>query len=135
MPDVTVVAAEVLPDAGTVKVAGIAGAAITAGQALYLDTTTDTWKLADANGAAALNVLGGIALTSAAAGQPVFVATDGTLDPGFTVGIGSVYILSGTAGGIAPVADLTTGWKTSIVGVGITASQLRLRIYNALVGP
>lgn len=133
MSDVVVTAGEVLVDAGTVKASGIAGASITAGQALYLDTATDTWKLADANGAAALNVLGGIALNSASSGQPIFVATDGTLDPGFTVTVAAVYVLSANAGGIAPVADLAQGWKTSIVGVGITASQLRLKIYNSLV--
>lgn len=131
MADVTVVAAEVLVDAGTVKLTGIAGATITAGQSLYLDTTTDTWKLADANLSAAAENLGGVALNSAASGQPVFVAVDGTLDPGFTVTVGAVYVLSGTAGGIAPVADLVSGWRTSIVGVGITASQLRLKIFNS----
>jgi hypothetical protein len=128
MADVTVTAAEVLPDAGTQTIQGILGATVTAGQTVYLDASTNTWKLADANASALTANCKGIAMNGGVAGQPVTVCNGGTLDPGFTVTVGTVYVLSATAGGIAPADDLTTGMYTTILGVGITASQLKLQI-------
>jgi hypothetical protein len=126
MADETVVAAEVLADSGTLSVDGTLGATVTAGQTVYLDTTTNTYKLADANASALTAVTAGIALNGGVSGQPVKVAIAGTLDPGFTVGVGEVYVQSATAGGIAPRADLTSGWYTVVLGMGITASQMKL---------
>ena len=132
MADVTVVAAEVLPDSGTAVVYGTLGGTVTAGQLVYLDTSTNTYKLADANSSAATATVAGIAMNGGVTGQPVAIAPNNcTLDPGFTVTVGTVYVCSATPGGIAPAADLTSGWRASIVGVGITASQLALRIYNS----
>jgi hypothetical protein len=129
MADVSVTAAEVLSDSGTVSTNGILGATVTAGQVVYLDSTVNTWKLADANDSAATAAGRGIALNGGVAGQPVTVCNSGTLDPGFTVTVGAVYVISATPGGIAPVADLTTGWRTTVLAIGITASQLRLHIW------
>lgn len=133
MADVSVTAAEVLPEVpGTIlDNTRLFGATVTAGQAVYLDTTTNTWKLADANSSAATATVGGIAMNGGAAGQVASIAVAGTLDPGFTVTVGAVYVASATAGGIAPVADLTTGWRTTVLGVGITASQLKLILVNS----
>lgn len=128
MADVSVTAAEVLPDTGTQKVEGTLGATVTAGQAVYLDTSTSTWKLADANLSAAAAAVGGIALTGGVTGQAALICTGGTLDPGFTVGVGSIYVLSATAGGIAPVADLAQNMYSTALGIGITAAQLKLLI-------
>lgn len=133
MAAVTVTAAEVLPLSDTIidKTRNY-GATVTAGQAVYLDTAANTWKLADANLSAAASVLGGIAVNGGAAGQPAAIATGGTIDPGFTVTVGTVYVLGGTAAGdINPVGDLTTGWYVNILGVGITASILKLAIVNS----
>lgn len=129
--DVTVTAAEVLKTSTTIIVQGTLGATVTAGQVVYLDTTVDKYKLADANGASPLFTIAGIALNGGGDGQPVSIAVGGDIDPGFTVTVGSVYVLSATAGGIAPVADLTTGWRTGILGVGTTASNLKLNIINS----
>lgn len=132
MSDVVVTANEVLPDSGTNIVNGILGATVTAGQTVYLDTSTNTYKLADANASAATATVKGIAMNGGVSAQPVAVAIDGsTLDPGFTVTVGAIYVQSATAGGIAPAADLAQNWRTSIIGVGITASQLQLKIYNS----
>jgi hypothetical protein len=132
MADVTVVATEVLADSGTISTDGILGATVTAGQTVYLDTTTNTFKLADANASAATATVKGIALNGGVSGQPVKVAIGGgTLDPGFTVTVGTVYVQSATAGGIAPVADLASGHYVCVLGVGITASQLSLVVKNA----
>lgn len=126
MADVTVTAAEVLPDSGTVTVSGTLGGTVTAGMAVYLDSTTTTWKAADANASAATAAAKGIALTGGVSGQSVIVCTGGTLDPGFTVDVAKIYVVSATAGGIAPAADIVTGWRTTILGIGITASQLQI---------
>ena len=109
---------------------GLAGEAITAGQVVYLfSSNPNTYKLADAN-AAGNDAAVGVAVNSAASGQYVAVLeTNGVLTAGATVAVGAVYVLSATAGGIAPVADLASGWKTTILGVGISATQIQLKIY------
>ena len=133
MADVTVVANEVLPESGVTRmIEGIAGATITAGQLVYLDTSAGTYKLADANASAATSVVAGIAMNSCVANQAMRIAAPGpdgtTLDPGFTVTVGSTYWLSATAGGITlTAADLVTGMYPVVIGVGITASQLKLQ--------
>lgn len=130
MADVTVTAIEVLPASDTIYADGIAGATITAGQTIYLDSATNTIKLADANASSATADMKGIAMHGAASGQPVRYAAGGSIDPGFTVGVGTVYVLSATAGGIAPVADLATGLYPVIVGVGTSASNLKLSLFK-----
>lgn len=129
--DVSVTAAEVLKTSTTIIVQGTLGATVTAGQTLYLDTTTSTYKLADANGASPLYTVAGIALNGGGSGQPVSIAVGGDIDPGFTVTVGTIYVLSETAGGIAPSADLATGWRTVILGIGTTASNLKIGIINS----
>jgi hypothetical protein len=49
MADISITAASVAASSAASKVTGVAGATITAGQVVYLDTTTNTYKLADAN--------------------------------------------------------------------------------------
>lgn len=110
---------------------GTAGATITAGQVLYLDAATGTYKLADADGAAALRVPVGIALNGAASGQPVLVATSGSITIGATLTGGIAYYLSPTAGGISPVADIITGCYPTILGIATSATVLQLQILQS----
>lgn len=86
-----------------------AGVAITAGQAVYMDGN-GKWQLADANGTNTEKVEG-LAAHSVAANQPLLVVyEDDDLTLGATLSMTApIYVLSGTAGGIAPVADITTG--------------------------
>jgi len=132
MADVTVVAAEVLPGTDTQYSDGILGGTVTAGQSVYFDSATSTYKAADANASAAAALARGIAMNGGVTGQPVKVATGGSLDPGFTVTVGTIYIVSATAGGIAPATDLATGMYTHVLGLGITAASLKL--VNATAG-
>jgi hypothetical protein len=135
MADVTVVAAEVLPDGAESQLQQVTfGATITAGQAVYLDSSASTWKLADANLSAAAAAVAGIAMSGGAAGQAGIVCTGGTLDPGFTVDPGAIYVLSGTAGGIAPAADLAAGMYSTALMIGITASKAKLLIPHGRSG-
>lgn len=128
MADLSVTATSVVAAAGATIVDGILGATTTAGQTAYKDTsagtTPPTYGLCDADGADAVATLAGIFLTGGAAGQRCQVLVAGDWNPGGTVTVGGVYVTSDTAGGIAPVADLTSNWKTTIVGVATTASNV-----------
>lgn len=135
MADVTVTAASVLGGAGDKDYLGVAGEAITAGMLVYKDTTagatTGLYLKSDAN-AAGKKQIDGVALNSAlAANQPLVVQRSGVYTVGGTVTVGGVYVLSATAGGIAPVADLASGLTTCIFGVGLTASTLQIAIHNS----
>lgn len=132
MADLTITAANVVAAADAKIGRGTAGAAITAGQSLYLDSADGRMKLADANsGTAAARSCAGIALHAASSGQPIAYAYEGDVNPGATLTVGEIYVLSATAGGIAPEGDLTTGHYVGILGVATTASNLRLRINNS----
>jgi len=88
----------------------VAGVAITAGQAVYLDGN-GKWQLADANGTGTTEVEGLAAHTAAADQVLAVVYEDDDLTLGATLSmVAPVYVLSGTAGGIAPTADIASGW-------------------------
>lgn len=115
MADLTITPASVL--SASKKSSGMAGAAIAAGQCLYLDSTTSTLKLAQSDGTAAEVAAVGIALNAAASGQPVMYAPDGaTMNIGATTSKATTYCVATTAGGIAPQADLTSGHRICQLG-------------------
>ncbi len=116
MADLTVTAASVLFTSGT-KQDGVAGASITAGQVLYLDSSTTTLKLAQADGTAAEADAVGIALNAAGTGQPVVYAKQGSvINIGATTAKTTTYVVSATAGGVAPQADLVSTNKIVRLG-------------------
>ena len=117
---------------GENQATGIAGASITAGQLLYEDTSdSNKLKLADANGAALLRSIKGVSLHGATSGQPITYQFGGNYNPGATVTVGIVYVLaSDTAGGVAPISDLTSNDYVSILGIATTASNIRIQINN-----
>jgi hypothetical protein len=131
MADLAVTAANVVKGSDAVILNGTLGATVTAGQTLYLDTTTNTYKLADANASATTAVLAGVALNGGASGQPVQLVVGGSYNPGGTAVVGTIYVQSGTAGGIAPSTDLVSGWFTSIWGIGTTASNIKIVNLNS----
>lgn len=129
MADITITAANVTIDSQPVYEDVVAGAAITAGQACYIDSS-GLAQLSDANGAAALRTVRGIAMNSAGTGQPVRLAKGTSIiNIGATVVAGTIYVSSATAGGIAPAADITTGWYTTIIGVATTTGKIALSIF------
>lgn len=125
--NLTVTAGSVLKQVGA-STKSIAGATITAGQAVYFDTSTGTWKLAQADGTAAEAGSGGlgISLNGASSGQPLEVQTSGTINPGATVVVGEIYVLSDTAGSIAIEGDNATTDYVSVLGIGTTSAQILL---------
>jgi hypothetical protein len=108
----------------------IAGAAITAGQAIYLDSSSLVQK-SDCDSASAAKTVYGVALNSAASGQPVAIQRTGNITIGATTTAGKIYVLDGGAGGICPVDDLTSGDTVVVIGVGISTTQIMLGILNS----
>lgn len=130
MADLTITAASVVAGSGATIENGTAGVAITAGQCVYKDTSS-LYQLSDANGAAATKTVDGIALHGAAASQPLTILKAGSITIGASVTAGLVYVLSATPGGIAPSADLASGWTTCILGVATSATVISVSRFNS----
>jgi len=131
MADLVITPANVLTYSGAQTESGTAGEAVTAGETLYRHTDGNLYR-ADCSTAAKARAVG-IALNSAAAGQPVAYAKAGGLNPGATVAVGTIYGVTDTAGGIGPVSDRATGDYITILGVGTTASRIELAINRSEV--
>lgn len=132
MADLTVTVANVAAGSGSTRVNGTAGATVTAGQVVYLDSATRTYKLADNDSAtAAVRSPAGIALHASLSGQPLTVLTEGLITIGATTAIGTVYCLSSTAGGICPVADIGTGDYNTIIGIGTSVTAIDVKLHAA----
>lgn len=139
--DVSITAASVAPSADAIYLDSyyggklVAGAAITAGQLVYVDTAdSNKIKLSDCNsGTAGVRDVDGIAVNNAASGQRIsVVAYDPALTLGGTTANGTIYVLSATAGGIAPAADVTTGWYVAVIGLGLPSNKI---FFSAGRGP
>ncbi len=116
--DLSITAASVIASSSAQTKVVTAGATITAGQVVYLDSASMTYKLARANALGTSNAAG-IALNGAASGQPVKICM---YDPDFTPGVSAtegvhLMLSSATAGAIAPAADLTTGAFPFVFGI------------------
>jgi hypothetical protein len=135
MAAISITAASVLPSSTATIDQGVAGATITQGQALYIDTSdSNKLKLADANGTAPANTFAGIAVNAASSGQKItYCSKDlGGFTVGGTVAVGDDVWLSGTAGGITKTrADLTTG--DTVIHLGVINSSGKL-ILNPVAG-
>lgn len=110
----------------------LTGAAIEAGQPVYLDANF-LWQLSDANAASPANRVDGIAPVNAAAGQPLSPVYE---DPDFTHGLatvaaGDVVIPGDTAGALHPVGDAASGWYVTVVMIAISATKAVLKIVAA----
>ena len=126
--DFTVVPANVLSSPKSGRQVGTAGVTLIDGQVLAKDTDGSI-KLHDANGAAPLNVVEGIALHGTLLGQPiVYVKSDPNFTPGFSSTIGVAVISSATPGGMAPDADKASGWFVTELGRFVSTSQMKLSI-------
>ncbi len=128
MAALSVTASLVVKSTGATVSNGTAGATITAGQSVYFDSATSTWKLAQDDGTAeeagASGV--GVALNGASSGQPLAVITQGPYVAGGTVTVGIIYCLADNAGDIVPSADLGNTDRVTVLGVGTSATVLTL---------
>jgi hypothetical protein len=132
--NLSITAAEVLPTSSTESTQGISGAVIAAGDVVWYDSSTTTWKLFDGNDTTANTGTPRIALTSAlVAGQPITVATgqDMTIGATAAASTGVIYVASTTAGKMCPAADLATGNRVTVIGVGKATAKLQLVLSNS----
>lgn len=126
MVDLSITAANVKWTSGTRPRQVIAGAAITRGQALRLDAATNEYVPADASAAGTSDATA-IALTDGQDGSDMLVALAGAVvNIGATTTAGTAYVLSGTAGGIAPVADLGAGDTPNLIAWGSGSASITL---------
>jgi hypothetical protein len=128
MVDLVITAANVTQQVGGQTGEKIAGASITAGQALTVDSSGQAILASDASLALAQVI--GIALQNAAAGQPIKYQITGRINVGATLDVGKLYVLS-TSGAIAPCDDIEIGDFPTFLGIAEDADVLRLNILSA----
>lgn len=110
---------------------GTAGEAISAGQLLYLKSSDNKLYKAQNDGTAEEATVVGMALCSAAAGQPLLYQASGEIAVGGAFAAAGVWFyLSATAGVMVPVADLTTNDYVSIIGYSTSTVSMVLDITN-----
>lgn len=130
MTNLSVTAANVRSSEFADRRSGTAGETLTAGQALYLSSADGKLYKADATTLAKSRMVG-ICLNAAFADQPVnYVAEDRDFTPGGTLVSGSVYVLSGSAGGgnLAPFGDHAAGMYPVRVLVATSTTKCKLKI-------
>jgi hypothetical protein len=115
MADLTITAANVVPSTGTTA-SGPAGETVTAGMPLYLKSSDSRYWKAQADGTTEEATVAGISINGASAGQPVSFVTEGGMNIGATTAKTTAYMLSATAGGICPQADLVSTNKIVYLG-------------------
>lgn len=104
------------------------GEAVTQGEPLYINSSDGKYYLADADASATAAEATKLAMTPGGADDYGIVAgAEMEVDLGATLTVGTTYVVSATAGGIAPIADLTTGDYTCIIGTAETASKIKLK--------
>lgn len=132
MADLSITAASVLAGSGASVKHGVAGATVIAGEVAYLDSVTNTYKLADCDsGTAALRSPAAFALHGSLAGQPLAVLSGGPITLGAVLTPGVAYYLSGTPGKVCPVADLASGDYPTILGIAISTTVLNVKIQES----
>lgn len=128
MADLTLTATSVVAGANSKQEHGVAGETITAGQTLYLSSSTGKWmKSNNKSVTPEARPTKGIALNGASINQSVSVHTDGDITIGATLTPGTAYYGSDTAGGICPVADLTSGEYVCLLGIAKSATVLAFK--------
>ena len=125
-----------MPGSDPVYREGILKSTTTIGQTAYLSTTDGTnpptYGLLDANAADELATIAGVFMTGGVAGQRCSILVGGNYNPGFSATAGEMYIGTATAGGIAHIDDVASGWKIATVGVATTASNIKLNLFSSL---
>ena len=133
MADLTITAANVgFTAEATVQFQKVTyGETVTQGQPLYLNTADNEYYKADANASSTTAAAAGIAILPGGDGEYGIIATSGYIDLGATLAVGQTYCVSATAGGIAPLADLTTGDYPCILGIAETTGKLKINIQTS----
>ena len=130
MADLVISPADVVPASTSKMQTGLAGAAINAGQAVYVDAQDGgKIKLADKTAAATAGSVGIAISTADVAGQPVsyLPANGGDLAVGAVAAAGETYVLS-TAGAVSPESDLVATDFVTYLGYGKDSNTISLMV-------
>lgn len=129
MADLSLTPASVVKGTGAITKSVVAGATITAGQPVYRNSTTGKYQPSDSDsGTAEARTPEGLALHGASDAQPLAIQTSGEISLGAVLTVGTIYVMSDTAGGIMPSTDLEAGDYVTILGVAKTTSILKMGI-------
>lgn len=133
MVALAITATEVIPGTDATFAYGTAAESITPGDVVFLDPSTSTYKLFDANSTSLNTRQPAIALNTAGASQRLTVQTGGSITIGASAAptLGLVYVAGATAGDINPSADIASGWRVAIIGVATSASAIKLILSNS----
>lgn len=126
MADLSQTAANVrIRSSGPIGV-GTCGETLTAGQPVY--ESSGKWLRAGAAGSAALANAQRIVIVGGTIDTPCILASPGCdVDLGATLAVGETYAVSATVGAIAPVEDLVSTNRVTILGVASAANLLTFR--------
>lgn len=129
MGDLSVTAANLVAGVGAKISTGVAGEAITAGDAVYIDASdNDNLKKCLHSGSAAQAAAVGIALADSDDDATFSYITEGNLCFGSILTAGAVYVVSATAGLIAVVADPGSSDFMTVLGVADATGVLSVKI-------
>lgn len=131
MADLSITAANVGVTSNTVFELVQVGESVTQGQPAYKKALDGLYYKADANASSATAAALGVFLSPASTNGYALIAKSGSILAGATLVVGETYVVSATAGGIAPLADVTTGWYVTILGVASSATTLALDIVRS----
>jgi hypothetical protein len=106
------------------------GETVTAGQAVYKKAADGKYWKADNDVDLATATVAGIAYTGGAADGYGVIVVSGPMDLGATLTAGTYYVLSSTAGGICPAADLGSSDFIVTLGVATTTGRIIVDIKN-----
>ncbi len=127
MAAISITSANVVAAAGSSLGTGTAGATITAGDVVYLNTSTSNYELGDAD-VEASSVVAGIALNGASASQPFDFIKSGTLTVGSVATQGLAYYLSPTAGQFDDSVPASSDYVV-LLGIGLTSTTISINIH------
>lgn len=131
MADLSITTANVGVSSNAITSIVQVGETVTAGQAGYKKSLDGLYYKADANASSATAAALGVFLSGASTNGYALFCTAGNYLAGATLTVGETYVVSATAGGIAPIADVTTGWYVTILGVASSSSILQLNVFRS----
>jgi hypothetical protein len=126
MADISITPANFIPSANATIIQGTAGATLTRGQPVYLDTATNTYKLYVATSTTTDNLVG-LCCEDAASGQPILIVTkDPALALGGTLVTGDT-VWTSLSGLTKTIADLVSTWRIWVAGVATSSTVMNFQ--------
>jgi hypothetical protein len=135
MADISQTAANVASGSGSLKTELVQyGESVTQGMPLYQSSTDSKYYQCDANDGIAKAACKRIALTPGTTDTYGVVAVPSTtsgkalINLGATLAVGTMYAVSATKGGIAPIADISSTQFVTAIGFAVSASLLDFQV-------